>query len=202
MKYFSSLQILDTRGLDVISVLHENRKETFKFSLGEKVSDFGQPLTIEVPGNYSGKVIVDYSTSPDSTALQWLSPEQTCGKRKPYLFTQCQAIHARSLLPCQDTPAVKFTYSAEITTPEGLTALMSAFHNDKLNSDSKVFHFQQEIPIPSYLIALVVGDLHSRTIGPRSKVWSEKEIVEAAQYEFTGVSSADFQLSGANPVLF
>lgn len=169
--------------------MDEDRKNTFEFCLGEKVGDFGQPLKINIPVSYSKKLVIDYSTSPNSTALQWLDPEQTCGKIKPYLFTQCQAIHARSLLPCQDTPAVKFTYSAEITTPQGLIALMSALRNDKINDKPEVFYYQQNIPIPSYLIALVVGDLHSRAIGPRSKVWSEKEVVEAAEYEFTGVGS-------------
>ena len=44
---------------------------------------------------------ITFSTSPDSTAVQFLEPVQTAGERHPYLFTQCQAIHARSFVPCQ-----------------------------------------------------------------------------------------------------
>ena len=63
--------------------------------------------------SYSLKIF--YSTTPKCTALQWLPAEQTLGKKHAYLFSQCQAIHARSLVPCQDTPGVKMTYSAKVS---------------------------------------------------------------------------------------
>lgn len=107
----------------------------------------------------------------------------------PYLFSQFQAIHCRSFIPCQDTPTVKATYSAELTVPLGLTALMSALSEDSRHSvdhlaQTATFHFRQQVPIPSYLIALVVGQLESREVGPRTKVWSEPSVVEAAAFEF------------------
>jgi len=123
--------------------------------------------------------------------VQWLKPAQTAGKVHPYLYTQCQPINARSMLPCQDTPSVKTTYTAEVTVPSELTALMSGerlvSEQHPTKAGKMVFRFRQEIPIPSYLVALVVGALESRKIGPRSHVWSEKEVVDQAAWEFEEV---------------
>ncbi|KAL1110315.1 hypothetical protein AAG570_007848, partial [Ranatra chinensis] len=130
--------------------------------------------------------LIIYKTSSKASALQWLRPEQTASKEFPYLFSQCQAIHARSLLPCQDSPSVKFTYSAEVVVPENLIALMSALRmgEELVTGGKKIYKFNQPVVIPSYLIAIAVGKLESKRIGPRSTVWSEKEIIERAAYEF------------------
>ncbi|XP_019497223.1 PREDICTED: leukotriene A-4 hydrolase [Hipposideros armiger] len=136
---------------------------------------------------------ISFETSPKSSALQWLTPEQTSGKRHPYLFSQCQAIHCRAILPCQDTPSVKLTYTAEVSVPKELVALMSAIRDgealDPGDSSRKIYRFNQKVPIPCYLIALVVGALESRQIGPRTLVWSEKEQVEKSAYEFSETES-------------
>ena len=157
----------------------------------------GSALTISLgdepkPAGTSLVVAVTYRTSPSSSAVQWLRPEQTAGGKHPYLFTQCQAIHARALYPCQDTPAAKITYAAEVTVPAPLTALMSAIPVDEekgkpMSSDGNrtTFRFKQDVPIPPYLLALAVGNVESRDIGPRSKVWSEPEMVEAGAFEFS-----------------
>lgn len=131
------------------------------------------------------KVTIEYATTQDCTACQWLEPSQTVGKKHPYLFTQCQAIHARSLLPCQDSPSIKLTYSANITAP--LRAVMSAVPAGEYKhaaGDKTTFKFEQKQRIPSYLIALAVGNLEEREIGPRSSVWTEPEVMEAAAWEF------------------
>jgi aminopeptidase N len=114
--------------------------------------------------------------------MQWLSPSQTVGKVHPYLFTQCQAIHARSIVPCQDTPGVKITYSAHVSVPAPLRALMSAVPLPVQAGNR--YSFEQKIAIPSYLIALAVGEIEGIKIGPRSTVWSEPAIVKAAAWEF------------------
>ncbi|KAJ2846448.1 Leucyl aminopeptidase yscIV [Coemansia brasiliensis] len=143
------------------------------------------PLPEPVSAGQSISVEIDYETSPDSGAIQFLTPEQTLGKSQPYLFTQCEEIHARSLLPCQDSPSVKLSYSANIRVPKPLTALMSAIatgsHDD---GDSTVYSFKQQITIPSYLIALVVGNLVSAKISDRCAVWSEPENIDACAWEF------------------
>ena len=121
--------VLDTKDLAISSVKVEG-KET-AYSLAARHEIFGSALSIPLPSSISsagGKcsVLVQYRTSPKSSACQWLPPAQTAGKRYPFLFTQCQAIHARSLLPCQDCPKAKCTWSSEITAPSWATVLMSA----------------------------------------------------------------------------
>jgi leukotriene-A4 hydrolase len=124
---------------------------------------------------------------------QWLEREQTAGKEHPFLFTQCQAIHARSLLPCQDTPGNKCPYRAAITVPAPLVAVMSALSaQDAPAKDAAgrlTYHFKQDVPTCTYLIALAVGALERREVGPRSAVWSEKEIVDRAAHEVSATSA-------------
>ncbi|CAI5777921.1 aminopeptidase B isoform X1 [Podarcis lilfordi] len=115
----------------------------------------------------------------------WLTPEQTAGKQKPYMYTQGQAVLNRSFFPCFDTPAVKSTYSALIKVPEGFTAVMSAVTREKQKDNT--FYFKMPLPIPSYLVALVVGDIVSAEVGPRSHVWAEPCLIEAAKKEYDGV---------------
>lgn len=106
-----------------------------------------------------------------AAAIQWLDPSQTAGGKYPFMFTQSQAILARSWVPLQDGPGVKFTYSAAIACPVNLMALMSA-ENDTVKHTDGVYHFKQSNPIPSYLMALAVEISHS-------KAW--EKIVESMQ---------------------
>lgn len=110
-------------------------------------------------------LVITYETSPSATALQWIDAKATLGKRHPYLFSQCQAIHARSLFPCQDSPSVKFTYTSTVTCPSELVALMSACRVGNASDSSEglsMFKFEQKIKIPSYLIAIVCADIVSK----------------------------------------
>eukprot|EP01101_Sappina_pedata_P000709 TRINITY_DN108_c0_g1_i2.p1 TRINITY_DN108_c0_g1~~TRINITY_DN108_c0_g1_i2.p1 ORF type:complete len:622 (-),score=285.30 TRINITY_DN108_c0_g1_i2:118-1983(-) len=180
---------LDTSGLKIESVEDVKSAKQLKFTLAEANAKFGSALTIELaePKQKAAEfdLKVNYETSADSSGLQWLPPSQTEGKVHPYLFSQFQAIHARSALPVQDTPSIKSSYSAEIEVPKELVALMSALSTESVDKgDKKVFKFEQKVPIPAYLIAIVVGDLVSSDIGPRSRVWSEKEKIQQAAYEF------------------
>ena len=149
-------------------------------------------------GSDKCKVSITYTTSSDPvqcTAAQWLPPAQTAGKVHPYLFTQCQAIHARSLVPCQDLPGAKFTYDATVTVPSWATAVMSALpgeeqkvHRGKKSKNgggSKVYHFRQPVPIPSYLLALAVGDLAGHDVSPRCRIYTEPSVLDAAAFEFS-----------------
>ena len=126
-----------------------------------------------------------FHTSTEARALQWLTANQTAGGGYPFLFSQCQAIHARSIFPCQDTPTVRFTYTAEVDVPQGLVAAMAA---ELVGIDEGIgktlFRFRMPQPIPSYLFALGVGNLEFRELGPRTGVYAEPEIVNAAAWEF------------------
>ncbi|KAG0053628.1 Leukotriene A-4 hydrolase [Gryganskiella cystojenkinii] len=178
--------VLDTSFIDVRAASVAGQSLNFK--LQERNEKHGSALEIQLAQAINKgdriKLIVEYATTKDCTACQWLEPSQTVGKQHPYLFTQCEAIHARSLLPCQDSPSIKLTYSANITTP--LRALMSAVPvgEESQANGRKTFKFEQKTRIPSYLIALAVGNLEGREIGPRSTVWTEPEVLESAAWEF------------------
>ncbi|MDP3152075.1 MAG: M1 family metallopeptidase [Archangium sp.] len=147
----------------------------------------GSPLRLHVPAGVLG-VRLSYRTGPDASALQWLEPSQTHGGKQPYLFSQCQAIHARSLIPCQDTPARRVSYRASMSVPAGLIAVMAAAPlRSEVKADRTTFHFEMPQVIPPYLLAFAVGELASKDLSPRSRVWSEPGLLEAAAWEFADV---------------
>jgi leukotriene-A4 hydrolase len=131
-------------------------------------------------------VVFTYSTPKDAGAFLWLDAELTSSKKQPMLFTQSQAILARTWIPLQDTPSVRFTYDATIRVPKGAMAVMSA-ENPQKRADDGVYRFTMDKAIPSYLMALAVGDLDFKAIGPRTGVYAEPNVVEAAAYEFAEI---------------
>lgn len=172
--------VLDTRDLQISKVLADDQETTFQ--LGETKPYMGRPLTIRIrPATKS--VTVFYKTSPQAAALQWLAPQQTAGKKKPYLFTQSQAVLARTWIPCQDSPSIRFTYEATVTVPKDLLALMSARNPVKKNGNG-VYSFKQEKPIPSYLMALAVGDIVFKEVDARTGIYAEPAVVDKAAWEF------------------
>ena len=176
--------VLDTRDLTIESVragVGDELRDT-PFTLGEPDPVLGAALNIEMPPSAS-TVEIRYRTSPAASGVQWLEPRQTAGKRHPFLFTQAQAIHARSFVPLQDTPGVRFTYEATVRTPAGLRAVMSANNDPQADVDG-VYTFSMPQRIPSYLLALAVGDLQFKSMGERTGVYAEKEILDAAAAEF------------------
>ena len=192
--------VLDTRaGLSVEAA--EINGHTVDFKYLEPSECLGTPLALSVPVGCREvglklTVTLSYSTAPECSALQWLPPAQTAGKQRPFMFSQCQAVHARALVPCPDAPACKFTYDAKITVPAWATAVMSAEPVDDaggagMGDDASIkrFCFKQERPIPSYLLAIAVGELGSKRIGPRSCVWAEPCMVEAVAWEFAETES-------------
>jgi aminopeptidase N len=157
------------------------------FRVGQRDDRLGSKLTVTVPGNLSPSdtllVAIRYSTDPESTALQWLPKELTSGGQHPMLFSQSQAIHARSWVPLQDTPSVRVTYEASIRTPRDLLAVMSA-ENDPATDRDGEYRFEMPQPIPPYLLAIAVGNIHFAPIGADTGVYAEPEILDAATYVF------------------
>ena len=177
--------VLDTRDLAIESVAAkdaEGRWVPAKFDLDEPDPILGSALRIDL-ADQSHKVRILYKTSANAFGLQWLDPVQTAGKKHPFMYSQSQAINARSWVPLQDTPGVRFTYLARIRTPKALRAAMSADNDPKHPLDGD-FRFAMPQAIPSYLLALAVGDLSVHEIGPRSAVYAEPETVALAATEF------------------
>lgn len=172
--------VVDTNGLTIDKVTLDNGKEAF-FRIGEPQPHLGRPLFIDLEPD-TKSVSIQYASAPDAAAVQWLTPAQTAGGRHPFLFTQSQAILARTWVPCQDSPGVRMTYEATIRVPKGLVAVMSAENSPDVAADG-VYRFRMPQPIPSYLLALAVGDLAFRSLGRNSGVWAEKPMIEASAYE-------------------
>ncbi len=181
---------LDTRGLEIRSV-QTGAGTDIPYELAPEEPILGSRLRLDLPPG-TRSLTIAYRTASGASALQWLTPEQTEGKRHPYLFSQCQAIHARSMVPVQDTPRVRVTYRAEITVPAPLAAVMSAGPAGERPGPApgvRTLVFDMPQPIPPYLIALAVGHLESRELSPRSRVWAEPESVDAAAWEFDAVET-------------
>lgn len=177
--------VLDTRALEILGADASADGKTWaktSFALGALDPVLGRPLTVSLPAGAT-HVRVRYHSRPEASGLQWLKPAQTAGKKLPFLFSQSQAIHARSWIPLQDSPAVRATYDAHIRTPKGLRAVMSAEMSEGLDATGR-WAFTMPQPIPSYLIALAVGDIGFQAMGPRTGVYAEAATLKAAAYEF------------------
>lgn len=184
--------VLDTRGLTIRAVevagdAANGPWTAAAFSSGKADPLLGSSLSVSLPDD-AKSVRITYVTGPTASALQWLSPAQTAGKKRPYLFTQSQAIDARSWVPCQDTPGVRFTFTAAVKTPPDLLAVMSA-GNDPEQKRTGEYHFTMDQPIPSYLLALAVGDVTFRKVGARTGVYAEPSVVDKAALEFSDLEA-------------
>lgn len=173
--------IFDTKNLNIVGVTLDGKPA--EWSLGENDELLGTPLIVALPLE-AQKVTISYQTTDKAEALQWYPAELTQGKRMPFLFTQSQAILARTWVPCQDRPGVRFTYNAKVNVPKGMLALMSA-SNPTQKSEDGVYEFSMPQPIPSYLLALGAGDLAFIELGERSGVYAEPEMVRNAAFEFS-----------------
>lgn len=183
--------ILDTSFLDIKTAKIDGVEVAFDTS-APRVEPLGDCVKVDFsngPENSEFTLSMSFNTTDKVTALQWLEPEQTASKNAPYLFSQCQAIHARSLYPCFDTPSVKTPIHTTIssiypTVASGNVVPASSGSTNSFAETDTTYEFQQDIPIPSYLFAIASGDLTSASIGPRSKVYSEPPNIDACQYEF------------------
>src|SRR6202166_1400128 len=149
----------------------------------------GSALVIELTPSKKGTDVIriDYETLPASAALQWLTPKQTA-RHKAFLYTQSEPIGARTWIPLQDTPQVRATYKAKVHTDWDVRAVMSAENDPKAKRNGE-YAFVMPQAIPSYLIALAVGDLAFKETGPRTGVYAEKHVVKAAAKEFADTES-------------
>jgi len=184
----STALVLDTRDL-LVQAAADGDGRPLTFTLGARDPILGSALEIALPAGAT-LVHIDYETTPGASALQWLAPRQTAGQRHPFLYSQGQAILTRTWIPTQDSPGIRQTYSARITVPRDLTAVMSAESLTPTGIDiegGRTFEFRMREAIPPYLIALAVGELGFAPLGPRSGVYAEPATLEAARSEFADV---------------
>lgn len=175
---------LDTRELRIAKIEAQDAKGRWtpvKYTLDKFDEEKGQALHVHL-ASQAPKVRIHYRTAPTASALQWLTPAQTLSGKRPFMFSQSQSINARSWVPVQDTPSVRFTYTARIEAPEGLRVVMSA-DNDPKATGKGGWKFSMPQPIPSYLLAIGIGELEARTLGGRTGVYAEPQRIEAAAYE-------------------
>jgi aminopeptidase N len=178
--------ILDTRSLDIAKAEDSADGQTWaetKFDLKPPDKILGAPLVVLLHPK-ADRVRLTYTTRPEASGLQWLEPSMTAGRRHPYLFSQSEAIHARSWIPIQDSPQVRVTYTATIRTPKELIAVMSAARKGGIERTG-VSHFEMPQRIPPYLIAMAVGDIDFASLSERTGVWAEPSVLPRAAAEFT-----------------
>ncbi|KAH8695911.1 leukotriene A-4 hydrolase [Talaromyces proteolyticus] len=180
--------ILDTSYLDISQI--KVNGQVSKWEISPRFEPYGSALKIQLENGIElgGSVEVDISlqTTEKCTALQWLTAAQTSTKKYPFMFSQCQAIHARSIFPCQDTPDVKTTIDFNIKSPLPVVASGLPIRNaeSKVVPENNVYKFKQNVPIPSYLFALASGDLTDAPIGPRSVVVTSPDRIDECKWEF------------------
>jgi leukotriene-A4 hydrolase len=178
--------VLDSKGLEIAEV-SDGEGKPLKWTLGAANPDKGAPLTVALPGDGEQKIVVRYRSSPDAAALQWLTPQQTAGKKFPYLLSQGQPTLNRTWIPTQDSPGIRQTWSARVTAPEPLKVVMSGERltpdGEAVGNGRRAFRFKMDKPVAPYLIAIAAGDLAFRELGPRTGVWTEPVMLDRAAAE-------------------
>ncbi|WP_426340965.1 M1 family metallopeptidase [Pseudoduganella sp. S-14] len=176
--------VLDTRQLKIARVQVQRPDGNWapaSFMLDKQDPKKGRALRIALQSQPE-KVRIYYRTAPSANALQWMNPEQTLSGKRPFMFSQSETIDARSWAPVQDTPAVRFTYSAHIDAPAGMRVVMSA-EGDQHATGKGGWDFKMPQPIPAYLLAIAIGEIELRNLGPRTAVYAEPGRIDAAAYE-------------------
>ena len=179
----AEVMVFDVRNLDIQKIEIDGEETTFKIEGDDPL--LGSGLYVDIKST-TEKVKIYYATTEGSDGLQWLNPQQTAGKEQPYMYSQGQAILTRTWIPCQDAPRNRITYSADLQVPSELMAVMSATNPTEKSEDGK-YHFEMNNKIPSYLIAIAVGDLEFASLGERSGVYTEPSMIEKCVYEFVDV---------------
>jgi len=199
--------ILDLHGPEISSVSLVNEEYeniNLDYSIYDKNEDkeaLGTPLVINLSAlkdkykkeydniflNKNIIISIDFKTNENCNGIQYLTKEQTRTKSYPFMFTQCEAILCRTLFPIQDTPSVKSTYKVKTSISSPLTFLFGGIlksHYYDCATKKKINYFEQNIPIPSYLVAFVAGELEFAKISNRCGVWTEKGLASLAAKEF------------------
>jgi len=176
--------VLDSKGLEIAGIA-DAAGAPLQWALGDGDEARGRPLVVQIGA--ARRIVIRYRSGADAVALQWLTPAQTVGKVHPYLLSQGQAILNRSWFPTQDSPGIRQTWEARITAPEALTVVMSGERLSQTGEPAgpgrRAWRFRMTHPVATYLIAIAAGDLAFRSLGPRTGVWTEPGMLDAAASE-------------------
>jgi leukotriene-A4 hydrolase len=176
--------ILDDKGLAIQSVA-DGAGQKLSWTVGAANKDLGAPLSIALRPD-TKRIVIHYESAPNAGALLWLTPEQTAGKKAPFMFSQGEAIENRTWIPTQDSPAIRQTWEARVTVDKPLTVVMSALRGDPVDSGNKrVFSFRMDHSVAPYMIAIAAGDLAFKPLGSRTGVWAEPATLPAAANELS-----------------
>ena len=177
--------VLDDNGLEIDAVVDGSRRP-LQFKVGPKDPNLGSPLAIQLKPD-SKRIAITYKSAPDAGALLWLTPQQTAGKKSPFVFSQGESINNRSWIPTQDSPGIRQSWEAAIHVPAGMTAVMSAPRIEQpiTQGGESVFNFRMDHSVAPYMIAIAVGDLAFKPLGPRTGVWAEPATIDAAARELS-----------------
>ena len=178
--------VLDDKGLQIGKV-SDGAGRPLQWKVGAKDENLGAPLTIDLLPD-TRRIAIEYKSAPEAGALLWLSPQQTAGKKLPFVFSQGESIENRSWIPTQDSPGIRQTWEAWIALPAGMTAVMSGVRSNKPDPsppppNRASFYFSMDKPVAPYLIAIAAGDLAFKPLGPRTGVWAEPATIDAAARE-------------------
>ena len=177
--------VLDDKGLEIESIADAS-KQPLQYKVGATDPNLGAPLTVALKPD-TKRIVIRYKSAPDAGALLWLTPQQTAGKKLPFLFSQGESIENRSWIPTQDSPGIRQSWEATIHVPAGMTAVMSAPRIEQpiTQGGESVFNFRMDHNVASYMIAIAVGDLAFKPLGPRTGVWAEPATLPAAARELS-----------------
>jgi leukotriene-A4 hydrolase len=194
-KWFVNHVDLDVRDLDIKSVT-DTKGNALPFQVVSGLNDeLGQKLEIQIPKkwfpNSEVALVITYVTSQDASAVSWLTKEQTAGKKLPYMYTQCESIHCRSVAPLQDTPAIKATYTIHAISPVEMVVRASGnITHEYTDEEHRHTKFEMTIPVESYLLAFASGNLVEKQLGKRTFVITEPELMEKCVSELQDLEKA------------
>lgn len=181
----TDFMLLDVRDLSIEKVVLDADTVPVDFELGPNFPVVGGYLKIPITPT-TKNVAIHYKTTEKSKALDWLKPNDKNGLDKPFVYSQGQPILTRTWIPLQDDPSQRITYSAKVQVPKDMLPLMSATNPQRKN-DSGIYYFEMNQAIPSYLIAIAVGDLHFSSLDEISGIYALPNMVEIAAEEFQDI---------------
>ena len=109
------------------------------------------------PGRYTLKIEFSNDFNRKGVAIY-----KTKHAGAEYVFTQFEPEFARQAFPCWDDPSVKIRWRIILTTPKGNMAISNT-QIQKVTPDGKkrITRFDRTRPMPSYLLAIVVGPMEA-----------------------------------------